>query len=372
MRPTLTPRAMETTRRARRRRQMPLARTRTKKSTSCCGTGSTAVAVTTGSAGDNDRSFSYLAEYRVQPKTFIRLADEDLRTVSLAPKQRFAIGQDDREYELLGNLDGRRFQDIYVIDMATGARRLALKRARWYNGPSPDGKSLPLLRGRQLSRLRDGLGPDAQHHAQRPDQFRRHRRRPQRRQAPGRFDWLDRDSASVLLTDNWDIWQVPVNGGTAVNLTANGRKDQIRYQRRYPDRAAAGARPRHRSHQAAVLCGLRRVDEEGRHRAAGAGQAGRGDAQLVGCVVRHADQGEGRRAVHLHPFDGDRAKRLLHHRCDFRERRSADRPASAGGVIRVDRRLDARQLHERQGRQAAGRALPARPATRRASRIRPS
>ena len=46
----------------------------------------------------NDRSFSYLAEYRVQPKTFIRLADEDLRQVSLAPKQRFAIGQDDREY----------------------------------------------------------------------------------------------------------------------------------------------------------------------------------------------------------------------------------------------------------------------------------
>ena len=88
-----------------------------------------------------DRSFSYLAEYRVQPKTFVRLADEDLRTVNIAPKQKFAIGQDDREYELLGNLDGRRFQDIYVIDMATGTRKLALKRARWYNGPSPDGKS---------------------------------------------------------------------------------------------------------------------------------------------------------------------------------------------------------------------------------------
>ena len=36
----------------------------------------------------------------------------------------------------------------------------------------------------------------------------------------------------MLLTDNWDIWQVPVAGGTAVNLTQNGRKDQIRYQRR--------------------------------------------------------------------------------------------------------------------------------------------
>ena len=28
-----------------------------------------------------------------------------------------------------------------MIDLATGTRKLALKRARWYNGPSPDGKS---------------------------------------------------------------------------------------------------------------------------------------------------------------------------------------------------------------------------------------
>ena len=49
----------------------------------------------------------------------------------------------------------------------------------------------------------------------------------------GTIGWA-KDSASVLLTDNWDIWQVPVAGGAAVNLTGNGRKDQIRYQRRYP------------------------------------------------------------------------------------------------------------------------------------------
>jgi dienelactone hydrolase len=182
----------------------------------------------------SDRSFSYLAEYRVQPKTFIRLADEDLRQVSLAPKQRFAIGQDDREYELLGNLDGRRFQDIYVIDLATGARRLALKRARWYNGPSPDGKSFLYYEDGHyhvyamdsgqtqnitLNAPMSFVDTEDDHNVVKPP--------------AGSIGWT-RDSASVLLTDNWDIWQVPVNGGTAVNLTANGRKDQIRYQRRYP------------------------------------------------------------------------------------------------------------------------------------------
>ena len=181
-----------------------------------------------------DRSFSYLAEYRVQPKTFIRLADEDLRTVAVAPKQRFAIGQDDREYELLGNLDGRRFQDIYVIDMSKGTRRLALKRARWYNGPSPDGKSFLYYEDgnyhvysmesgqtRNITITAPIAFVDAEddHNVVKPP--------------AGSIGWT-KDSASVLLSDNWDIWQVPVNGGTVVNLTANGRKDQIRYQRRYP------------------------------------------------------------------------------------------------------------------------------------------
>jgi dienelactone hydrolase len=41
------------------------------------------------------------------------------------------------------------------------------------------------------------------------------------------------DSKSVLLSDAWDIWKVPVDGGQVVNLTANGRKDAIRYQQRY-------------------------------------------------------------------------------------------------------------------------------------------
>ncbi|HEX7780739.1 MAG TPA: prolyl oligopeptidase family serine peptidase, partial [Vicinamibacterales bacterium] len=47
------------------------------------------------------------------------------------------------------------------------------------------------------------------------------------------------DNQSVLISDRWDIWQVPVTpGGPAVNLTVNGRKEAIRYQGRvqiYPD-----------------------------------------------------------------------------------------------------------------------------------------
>ena len=86
-----------------------------------------------------DKNFSYLCIFRVKEKKFIRLADEQVRQVTAAPKHQFAIGFDNQDYELLGNLKGRRYQDIYVFDLKTGERKLALKKNRWYNGPSPDG-----------------------------------------------------------------------------------------------------------------------------------------------------------------------------------------------------------------------------------------
>jgi dipeptidyl aminopeptidase/acylaminoacyl peptidase len=179
-----------------------------------------------------DRNYSYLAEYRIQPKRFIRLADDDVQTVTVAAKQRFAIGLDNREYELIGNLDGRRFQDVHVIDMATGERKLALKRARWYNGPSPDGKSFLYyddghyhvysMESGQTKNITLGapisfVDVEDDHNVLKP---------------PTTVIGWTKDSAAVLLSDNWDIWQVPVAGGMAVNVTANGRKDQVRYQRR--------------------------------------------------------------------------------------------------------------------------------------------
>src|SRR6266404_9549579 len=45
------------------------------------------------------------------------------------------------------------------------------------------------------------------------------------------FGWT-KNSDAVLLSDGWDIWKAPVSGN-AVNLTVNGKKDQIRYRRSF-------------------------------------------------------------------------------------------------------------------------------------------
>src|SRR5262249_50779224 len=77
-----------------------------------------------------DKNYSYLCLYRVKEGMFLRLADDSLRTVAPAPKQRWAVGYDSKPYDLSASLDGRRYTDVYVIDLHTGQRRLAFSKHR--------------------------------------------------------------------------------------------------------------------------------------------------------------------------------------------------------------------------------------------------
>lgn len=178
-----------------------------------------------------DKNFSYLCLYRIKEKKFLRLADEELRRVDAAPKHRWAIGFDNREYELMNNLDGRRFQDVYVVDLVTGVRKLALRKCRWYFSPSPDGTHFlyyddghyfthDMASGRSYNITKDVptsfINTEDDHNVVKPPVM--------------PVGWT-KDGVSVLLSDNWDVWNVPVHGGKAVNLTSKGKKDLVRYQR---------------------------------------------------------------------------------------------------------------------------------------------
>jgi len=180
-----------------------------------------------------DKDFSYLCIYRCRENKFIRLADDNLRDVTAAPKQRWAIGIDKGAYEWKGNLDGRRYQDIYVIDLKTGTRRPAIKECRWFYGPSPDGSHFLYYRdghfhvfemagGKSVNITKDlptsFVNAEDDHNVIKPPAL--------------SLGWV-KDGVSVLLSDNWDVWNVPVRGGKAVNLTVNGKSEQIRYRRRF-------------------------------------------------------------------------------------------------------------------------------------------
>ena len=179
-----------------------------------------------------DQNFSYLSEFRVKENKFLRLADDEIRDVAPAPKYRYALGQADRDYELDGNLDGRQYSDVYVIDLKTGLRTLALKKNRWTFMSSTDGThflyyddgvfyTYDMVNGKSYPATKDipanFINEDNDQNIKNPPD------------SP--IGW-SKDGQTVLLSDGWDIWSVPVHGGPGINLTVNGRKDGIRYQRR--------------------------------------------------------------------------------------------------------------------------------------------
>ncbi|HTM24990.1 MAG TPA: prolyl oligopeptidase family serine peptidase [Vicinamibacterales bacterium] len=181
-----------------------------------------------------DRAYNYVAEYRLPEKKFIRLADDEMRTVMFTPKQsRFAIGVDDREYELLGSLDGRRYEDVYAIDLATGARKLAVKHLRYFSGISPDGSKVLYYDNGDYHVYSLATGQDRNITQGLPVSFVDVEDDHNEVKPPvNAIGWAS-DSKTVLLTDAWDVWRVSTEGSQAVNLTVNGRKDAIRYQRRF-------------------------------------------------------------------------------------------------------------------------------------------
>jgi dienelactone hydrolase len=180
-----------------------------------------------------DKTFSYLAEYRVNDRKFIRLGTDDVRDVTLAPNERWAVGSDIRGYERAGNIDGMRYRDLYVIDTRSGDRKLAVKKLPNRELISPDGSRFLYFDDGQYrvydmaagtSRVISEGAPvsfvdtEDDHNVDRPPV------------AP--VGWA-KDGGSVVLSDNWDMWRVPVNGaGRSVNLTGNGRATRVRYQRR--------------------------------------------------------------------------------------------------------------------------------------------
>src|SRR5262249_42248445 len=91
---------------------------------------------------NQDKNFSFLAEYRPAENKFIRLADDTVRDVTVAPEQPYAVGRSEVEYERQAHLDGQRYADVYAINMQTGERKLAVKKSRWTYAASPSGTQL--------------------------------------------------------------------------------------------------------------------------------------------------------------------------------------------------------------------------------------
>jgi dipeptidyl aminopeptidase/acylaminoacyl peptidase len=195
-----------------------------------------------------DRAYNYLSEFRFTDNKFIRLADDELRNVTVTRGEKFAYGVDTRAYEQVGSYSGRNYQDIYTIDLKTGARKRVMEKKPSVGGmsASPDGRKLlywgsdghywvlDLLTGETTNISKSVATTFVNTEDDHNNLF------PPAIAARG---WSS-DGSAVVLYDNWDLWKVPVKQGVAaVNLTGDGKKNQVRYQRLYDFSSRGPAAP---------------------------------------------------------------------------------------------------------------------------------
>ncbi|MEZ5316161.1 MAG: prolyl oligopeptidase family serine peptidase [Vicinamibacterales bacterium] len=180
-----------------------------------------------------DRAFNYVTAWRPADRKLVRLADDELPDIQVSGRGRWMIGTSDLAYELMGNLDGRRFQDVYAIDTHTGERKLVKKHLRWGNSASPDSTKYVYYEDRHYHVYDAETGQTRNITEKVPTSFINTDDDHNIVDPPSGMVGWSADSRYVLLTDRWDVWKVPVaTGEAAVNLTVNGKKDQIRYQQR--------------------------------------------------------------------------------------------------------------------------------------------
>jgi dipeptidyl aminopeptidase/acylaminoacyl peptidase len=174
-----------------------------------------------------DLNRSYGAVYLVGERKMVQLGDDTLPEVTASDGGRYALGADDRSYRREIDYDDR-YVDSYLVDTATGARTLLVKKhlggLRW----SGDGHYGLIFNGKDWIAIAVPSGTQVNLTAKLPVHFwNEEEDTPNTPGAYGVAGWT-KDDKDVLLYDHYDVWQVAPDGSSAVNLTQGlGRREKM-------------------------------------------------------------------------------------------------------------------------------------------------
>ncbi|HEY3383745.1 MAG TPA: prolyl oligopeptidase family serine peptidase [Vicinamibacterales bacterium] len=181
---------------------------------------------------EREKDRTYRAVLHVDTGKIVPLANIEMPDVAIPDNPRVALGTSDVPYLKQTTWDERR-RDLFIVDLDTGARRLAVKALRDQASMSPDGKWFAYFGDRQWH-LVDCTTPagtskdvaidlgvtlvDEEHDT------------PDAPPSYGFGGWVDQ-GASFLVYDRYDIWQIPTAGGPTVNITGRqGRAREVTFR----------------------------------------------------------------------------------------------------------------------------------------------
>ncbi|MEJ2216004.1 MAG: prolyl oligopeptidase family serine peptidase [Gemmatimonadota bacterium] len=162
--------------------------------------------------------------------SFVRLADSTLESVSQSGTSRWGIGEDPTPYQYQVQW-GFTKADYYRVDLDDGGRELMAKDVGRQMGSSPDGAWWLYLRDQKVIARNLASGKEVDLTASSGVDFvNRQDDHPYELPIYGVAGW-SKDGSSVVLYDRYDVWQVPLDGSKAANLTAGvGGRDSIQFR----------------------------------------------------------------------------------------------------------------------------------------------
>jgi dipeptidyl aminopeptidase/acylaminoacyl peptidase len=186
-----------------------------------------------------ERARSYRAVIHLADKKFVQLADPTMIGLTPSDDGRYAMGMDDRALRHMVDYDGT-YNDVYLVDTVTGARKLILPQMRGGGGGgrggggapapfSPDGKYLMAFKDKHWWSVRTTDGALTNLTAKTGAVFfNEEHDTPDTPPAYGSAGWT-KDGKWVLVYDEYDVWAVAPDGGASKKLT-DGRASHLQFR----------------------------------------------------------------------------------------------------------------------------------------------
>ncbi|MGA3188132.1 MAG: prolyl oligopeptidase family serine peptidase [Bryobacteraceae bacterium] len=181
-----------------------------------------------------ERARSYRAVVHLADKKFVQLADPTMIGLTPDDDGRWAIGMDDRTMRRMVDYDGN-YNDVYLVDTMTGARKLLLAKVKGGGGRgggmqfSPDGKYLLAFKDKQWWSIRtpDGAMTDLTGKTGAVF-FNEEHDTPDTPPAYGSAGWT-KDGKWALVYDEFDLWGFSADGLVMKKLT-DGRASHVQFR----------------------------------------------------------------------------------------------------------------------------------------------
>ena len=176
-----------------------------------------------------DRRKNHLCALWLADNKFVRLANETVDSVAVMEHGNAAVGRDTTRHEREA-MFGSQLADYYIVDTRTGEQTRFLERHKFVLGSSPDGQHVLFLKdnewhcydvAKKMTRvLTKGLTGD----------FINDERGVLTDENPpyGIAGW-SKDSKSVILNSQFDLWEIQLKGRRAQRLTG-GAENQVQYR----------------------------------------------------------------------------------------------------------------------------------------------